>query len=220
MYEQSACASCVPEVVGRNSEGLVVRSPQHQSQLEIKSDVLRGVRTDVVLRRRATLLSSGAGSEATYLLSRLTDHLGAFVSHNWCVSRSKKWLALCVHFNLWPALFCGAMIALLLCVATSLGWLPLAAIEHDYWEYEGLYCNVCGFLVFQVVLFFLAQTSRLHAVGRNLPTRSASTRLISCCSGRASSLWAASYITRGAWSCFTHRCIPRNSGRCTRWRFS
>ena len=154
VYEQSACASCVPEVFGRTSEGPVVRSPQHQSPLEIKSDVLRGVRTDVVLRRRATLLSSAAGSEATYLLSSLTDHLGAFISHNWSVSRSKKWLALCVHFNLWTALFCGAMTALLLCVATSLGWLPLAAIEHDYRECEGMYCNVCGFLVFQVVLFF------------------------------------------------------------------
>ena len=145
---------CVPEVVGRISEGPVFRSPQHQSPLEIKSDVLRGVRTDVVLRRRATLLSSAAGSEATYLLSRLTDHLGAFISHNWSVSRSKKWLALCLHFNLWPALFCGAMTAVVLCGATSLGWLPLPAIEYDYGEYEGLYCNVCGFLVFQVVLFF------------------------------------------------------------------
>ena len=128
----------VPEVVDRISEGPVVRSPQHQSPLEIKSDVLRGVRTDVVHRRRATLLSSAAGSEATYLLSRLTDHLGAFLSHSWCVSRSTKWLALCVHFNLWTALFCGAMTAVLLCGATSLGWLPLPAIECDYGEYEGL----------------------------------------------------------------------------------
>ena len=53
LCEQSAGVSCVPEVVGRVGEDPVVRSPQHQSPLEMKRNMLRGVRADVMAARRS-----------------------------------------------------------------------------------------------------------------------------------------------------------------------
>ena len=49
-----------------------------------------------VLRRRAELLANSSGSATTYQLSQEVDHLPAFISHNWSVSRRKKWVALSV----------------------------------------------------------------------------------------------------------------------------
>ena len=71
-------------------------------------NMLRGVQSGVVLHRGASLLSSAAGSAATFKLSTPTDHLEAFISHNWSVGRSRKWLALVsLHYNFSVALVCG-----------------------------------------------------------------------------------------------------------------
>ena len=146
---------CVPQLLGQ------VREPRpHQNgagsraAFAVDSNILRGVQAGVVLRRGARLLSSAAGSEATYLLSRPTDHLEAFISHNWSVGRSKKWLALCLHFNFLSAMFCGVLTAAVLCVASSFGCLPLPATENPVVKDRGIYSGVCGFLVFHMVLLF------------------------------------------------------------------
>ena len=113
---------CMPEVVENMSRPSAVEvQPKQRSPFEMKSSLLRAVPTDVVLRGCARLLSSSAGSEATYQCSTPTDHLEAFISHNWSVSRIKKWVALSVHFNFLSALFCGVVTAATLCVATSFG---------------------------------------------------------------------------------------------------
>ena len=144
---------CQPQILGEVRE---LRSDhdgaRRQSPLEIERHVLRGVPANLVLRRCARMFSGSAGSQATYLLSRPTDHLGGFVSHNWSVGRSRKWLALSLHYNFPGALVCGILIAAVLCVPSSLGWLPLSAVDNRYVQHQGIFCAVCGALVFHVVL--------------------------------------------------------------------
>ena len=79
---------------------------------------------------------------------------GGFVSHNWSVGRSRKWLALSLHYNFPGALVCGILIAAVLCVPSSLGWLPLSAVDNRYVHHRGIYCTLGGALVFHVVLLF------------------------------------------------------------------
>ena len=143
-----------PCVVGKVSEGSGVQErPRRQSPLEIQRHVLRGVPANLVLLRCAKIFNGAAGSEATFLLSRPTDHLGAFISHNWSVGRSRKWLALSLEYNFRSALVCGTLTAALLCVVSSLGWLPLSAADGAYGtQHQGIYCTVCGACVFNVVL--------------------------------------------------------------------
>ena len=148
---------CVPQILGQVREtGRDQHGAGSHTAFAVNSNILRGVQAGVVLRRCAWLLKSAAGSEATFLLSRPTDHLGAFISHNWSVSRCKKWVALCHHFNFLGALVCGILAATVLCVAIVLGCLPLPAVAVAGWsqEHMGIYCCVCGSLVFYVVLLF------------------------------------------------------------------
>ena len=61
--------ACVPQVVGQVREASAVDSgTPRKTAFQMDSTVLRGVRTNVVLRQRAKLLSNAAGSEATYHL--------------------------------------------------------------------------------------------------------------------------------------------------------
>ena len=100
-----------------------------RAALAMDGNMLRGVQSGVVLRRGANLLSSAAGSAATFQLSTPTDHLEAFLSHNWSVGRSRKWLALSLHYNFSGALVCGILVAGVLYVVSSVGWLPLPAVD-------------------------------------------------------------------------------------------
>ena len=101
----TASGSCQPQILGQVREMSSNRDGvRRQSPLEIQRHVLRGVPANLVLRRCARLLSSAAGSEATFQLSAPTDHLEAFISHNWSVGRSRKWLALSLHWHFLSAL--------------------------------------------------------------------------------------------------------------------
>eukprot|EP00927_Polykrikos_kofoidii_P032051 TRINITY_DN27416_c0_g1_i1.p1 TRINITY_DN27416_c0_g1~~TRINITY_DN27416_c0_g1_i1.p1 ORF type:complete len:598 (+),score=81.20 TRINITY_DN27416_c0_g1_i1:137-1930(+) len=62
-------------------------------------DLLRGMPLSVVLRHNGRIFKSSAGSAETYALSKQVPQLEAFISHNWSVSRIKKWVALCFHFH-------------------------------------------------------------------------------------------------------------------------
>ena len=148
-------AACKPEVVGliREPSDVHCQIPRRRA-FEMDGNMLRGVPTNIVLRQRAKLLSNAGGSKATYELSKPTDHLGAFVSHNWSVSRRRKWLALSLHFNFWSALFSGMLTATILCAATSMGCLPLVSVDYPIGVYHAIYCRVFGFLSFQAVLLF------------------------------------------------------------------
>ena len=101
-----------------------------RSPLEMNRNLLRGVPADLVLRRCARLLSSAASSYATYDCSARTDHLSAFISHNWSV-----------HFNFLSALLCGILTAAVLCVASSWRCLPLPATHNNY-KHQGIFTVV------------------------------------------------------------------------------
>ena len=148
-------ASCQPQVLGQ----VRMLSCDHEearsgTALAMEGNMLRGVQSGVVLRRGARLLSSAAGSAATFQLSTPTDHLEAFISHNWSVGRSRKWLALSLHYHFSGALVCGILVAGVLCVVSSVGWLPLPAVDDRNVKQLGMYCSCCGFLAFHVVLLF------------------------------------------------------------------
>ena len=114
---------------------------------------LRGVGNDVVLRRRARLLANATGSAATWALSTPVDHLDAFISHNWCVSRRRQWLALCLQYHLLVAVVGSFLTAAVLACMTTLGILHLSPVDARR-EREGVYCGVLGFLTFHTLLLF------------------------------------------------------------------
>ena len=154
--DQECClteAACMPEVVGqvRESPAALLRT-REKTAFEMDGTMLRGVRMNVVLRQRAKLLSNAPGSEATFQLSKPTDHLGAFVSHNWCVSRWRKWLALSLHCNFCSALVSGTFTVSIFCVVTSMGYMPVDSVDSWYGKYDVIYSRVSGFLVFHAVL--------------------------------------------------------------------
>ena len=148
---------CQPQVLGQVR---MLSSDQEEARsgaaLAMDGNMLRGMKSGVVLRRGASLLSSAAGSAATFnfKLSTPTDHLEAFISHNWSVGRSRKWLALSLHYNFSVALVCGILLPGVLYVVSSVGWLPLPAVDDQNVKHLGMYCSCCGFLVFHVVLLF------------------------------------------------------------------
>ena len=115
--------------------------------------ILRGVRSDVVLRRRASLLGNANGSLSTFQLSQPADHLDAFISHNWCVSRGKKWLALSLHFYLFAAVVGALLSAAMVALMVILGLLPLFASDGRR-DREGVCCRLFGSLVFGSLVLF------------------------------------------------------------------
>ena len=141
-----------------------VASWESPSAVSMETSILRGVRGDVLLRRCAHLLKNDGGSADTFRLSRPVDHLDAFISHNWSVSRHRKWLALSLHCNLFIAAVGGFLVAGLLTVATSLGVFPLAAVDSANRKHEGVYCRVLGFLVFNSLLLFGSDVLPRHCV--------------------------------------------------------
>ena len=149
----------VPSRGQGESSPLDVEDENHEKVIGVQ-DALRGVRLDRVLRGRARLLQNAQGSDATFLLSEPVDHLDAFVSHNWCVSRVKKWIALCFHYNMSLAL-CASLLVGVPCAGLPLVGnvavlvhLPLSA--------------VCGMLAFFAFLFFGHDLLPFHA--SRLPT--------------------------------------------------
>ena len=146
----------------------------------------------------ASLLSSAAGSAATFELSTPTDHLEAFISHNWSVGRGRKWLALLLHYNFSAALVCGILIAAVLCVVSSVdGCRSLLSTTktRNTWA-----CTVLP------VVFWRSTSSSCSALMSYLAsscattmsswTRCASTRSTRSCNARGLSLLAVSCFTR------------------------
>ena len=147
---------CVQQMIGQGSEATVSEcASEHCAVFSIRADVLRGVPPGAVLRRSARLLDNSAGSEATYQLSEPVDHLDAFISHNWSVHRSKKWLALSLQYNLPMAWVGGLLTATILAIATACGLLPVSLVQTGFMERpEGQYCVFFSFLVFHLLLLF------------------------------------------------------------------
>ena len=155
----SASANCSEQDEAESSEAASSVNAASCRQVDARvftfrdNIMLRGVQSNVVLRRRASLLSSAAGSATTFELSRPTDHLDGFISHNWCVGRHKKWLALSLCWNMLPAAVGSLLAVVIVAFMTVLGYQPLYASDGRR-ERDAPYCIVVGFLMFNSLLLF------------------------------------------------------------------
>ena len=154
-----------PQVIGNVTEGPGEQVDARElTPFSIGTDILRGVRSTTVLRRCASLLRNAEGSADTFDLSHSVDYLDAFISHNWSVSRVKKWMALSLHYNLTAAAIGALLTAAILGMMTMLGFLPLSASDVETNNVEGVYCRVCGSLVFVTLLLFGADILPRHCI--------------------------------------------------------
>lgn len=61
--------------------------------------LLRGSPLGQIMSRGGEVLSSSAGSAATYRMSQQVDGLDVFLSHNWVIGRVNKFIAVALEFN-------------------------------------------------------------------------------------------------------------------------
>lgn len=128
----------------------------------VNSDILRATTLSTVLWKGAAILSNNQGTSDTYGLSKPVSEIDVFLSHNWSISRGKKFQALILEFNLLPALGVSFACALVGCVLNSQG-APPTLRGADHWEYDiedqdvvpysmGIYCQLLGYFGFFIAL--------------------------------------------------------------------
>ena len=88
-------------------------------------DLLRGIPMNSLLSWGASVLANSKGSASTYKLSQVAAGLDIFLSHNWSVSRLRKFLALAFYFNLGAAVAAASVAAALCFSLQAVGLLPL-----------------------------------------------------------------------------------------------
>eukprot|EP00929_Paragymnodinium_shiwhaense_P098882 TRINITY_DN6039_c0_g2_i1.p1 TRINITY_DN6039_c0_g2~~TRINITY_DN6039_c0_g2_i1.p1 ORF type:complete len:595 (+),score=45.48 TRINITY_DN6039_c0_g2_i1:137-1921(+) len=88
-------------------------------------DLLRGTPYAHVLRAQGRIFRKSQGSAQSYSLSRTVQNIDAFISHNWSVPATTKFLTLTLHFNVRFAMSCTLLVGCVICVATACGLLPI-----------------------------------------------------------------------------------------------
>eukprot|EP00929_Paragymnodinium_shiwhaense_P035077 TRINITY_DN19001_c0_g1_i2.p1 TRINITY_DN19001_c0_g1~~TRINITY_DN19001_c0_g1_i2.p1 ORF type:complete len:688 (+),score=70.79 TRINITY_DN19001_c0_g1_i2:179-2242(+) len=78
-----------------------------------------------VLRSFGHIFRSSEGDACSYNLSRSVNEIHAFISHNWSAPALAKFLALCLHFNMRFAMTCTLGLAIVICILTACGLLPV-----------------------------------------------------------------------------------------------
>ena len=129
--------------------------------------LLRGIPINRLLRSGAAVLSSNEGSASSYNLSKQVSELGVFLSHNWSVTRFRKFISLIFHFNMAFALASTSLVSFSLLCFEVFGVLPLPVSvgdlswAGDYWDHDDLADAKCGGFaylfatpVFLLALFF------------------------------------------------------------------
>eukprot|EP00414_Alexandrium_minutum_P000554 CAMPEP_0113818474 /NCGR_PEP_ID=MMETSP0328-20130328/258_1 /TAXON_ID=39455 /ORGANISM="Alexandrium minutum" /LENGTH=564 /DNA_ID=CAMNT_0000786409 /DNA_START=93 /DNA_END=1784 /DNA_ORIENTATION=+ /assembly_acc=CAM_ASM_000350 len=123
-------------------------------------DVLRGTTLWHVLRRGAQIFGSSQGSAETYAMSRRVETIDAFISHNWCVPRRLKYLALVLHFNLGIAAFATFVCELVLLALSLHGMTPLTNDPMKHYP-RGILCRLLGIPILAFWLFFCRDLANL-----------------------------------------------------------
>jgi len=136
-------------------------------------DLLRASRLSLVMSLGAAIFTTGEGSAETYTLSQQVTAIDAFLSHNWAVSRVKKFLCLTLHFNIRIAVLAAVSTLAVVAFADSQGarmfvlYHPvnnhpvntgepgLAFLQH------GCGCSFLTTPVFLLVVFFGHELQRL-----------------------------------------------------------
>eukprot|EP00928_Gymnodinium_smaydae_P053519 TRINITY_DN37497_c0_g1_i1.p1 TRINITY_DN37497_c0_g1~~TRINITY_DN37497_c0_g1_i1.p1 ORF type:complete len:528 (-),score=41.55 TRINITY_DN37497_c0_g1_i1:72-1655(-) len=107
-----------------------------------------------IMQKVGHIFMSAKGSASTYDLSEETDRIFAFLSHNWSVSRFKKFIALSYHFNLLFGLVCAFLVLVPIGVLSALGLVP--TVESAYRKYSfGFLGRLCCIPVFIISLLFV-----------------------------------------------------------------
>lgn len=116
-------------------------------------DLLRATKATSVLHRFGQILSNNQGSAETYEQSEPVGSIDYFISHNWSTKRSKKFLALAVHFNLWPAV-CAAVVTCALAASLTVGgFFPVREFRWKERVFrQGMACHCLGSIAFFVTL--------------------------------------------------------------------
>eukprot|EP00929_Paragymnodinium_shiwhaense_P098880 TRINITY_DN6039_c0_g1_i1.p1 TRINITY_DN6039_c0_g1~~TRINITY_DN6039_c0_g1_i1.p1 ORF type:complete len:534 (+),score=43.01 TRINITY_DN6039_c0_g1_i1:284-1885(+) len=114
--------------------------------------LLRGAPYWQVLRAQGRVLRDSQGSAASYSLSRTVPHIDAFISHNWSVPATTKFLTLTLYFNVAFALSCSVLVGCAIAVATSYGLLPIFELSCSPEKSTGIIASIVCPIVFLIVL--------------------------------------------------------------------
>eukprot|EP00929_Paragymnodinium_shiwhaense_P051908 TRINITY_DN26047_c0_g1_i1.p1 TRINITY_DN26047_c0_g1~~TRINITY_DN26047_c0_g1_i1.p1 ORF type:complete len:840 (+),score=181.93 TRINITY_DN26047_c0_g1_i1:198-2717(+) len=87
-------------------------------------ELLRASDVDKILHRFGRVLASNVGSANTYAMSEPVDHIDSFISHNWSVPQSTKFLALALNFNMNLAFLLVLVVQILVAGLVYAGILP------------------------------------------------------------------------------------------------
>ena len=157
--------SCLQPLPPRSS---AQQESQTSLQSELQRDLLRGVPLDLCLRGFGAPLRAevrGSISRDSYNLSKPTDRIDAFLSHDWKTSRASKTCALLIVFNSIPAAIAAVAVSTASCALLMLEMFP------GGW----LLASMLTYLCFFTVLFFWQRMRRL------LRRRAAIVFLDRCC---------------------------------------
>jgi len=123
---------------------------QHALSLQDPS-LLRAVGVGKVLRCGGRVLGTASGTAETYNLSVVANRIDYFISHNWSVSRTIKFLTIVLHFGHSRAFAASVSVVTLTTILTGFHVLP---IVKDELGSAGICAHVCGVPVFLFALIF------------------------------------------------------------------
>lgn len=113
--------------------------------------LLRATPVSTALHGFGSLLSDSSGNSATYNLSEPVDSIGYFISHNWCVGRSRKFLVWAYYFNSGKAL-AAAVGVITACTALKVsGHMPTMPCAWGNCEVLGWLTAIPMFLLVMVI---------------------------------------------------------------------
>lgn len=117
-----------------------------------------------VLHLGGKILADSGGSAHTYELSKEVESIDVFISHNWSVTRWKKFMVLAYYFNLRRAAIFCVILAVIGCVLTALGVFPetrnpqdagvIDGINRGLFDSEGYWGQILFVPIFLFVLCF------------------------------------------------------------------
>jgi len=138
---------------GLSQDGMYKRQSTCTS-FQGKLDLLRATSSSTVMSCGASIFAASSGSAATYALSREVSQIQVFISHNWAVSRVKKFFCLTLYFNFHTAFLTALAVMIAMAVATDTGHLPL---ERDLFDWgQETNTGMCGTLLVMPIFLFVA----------------------------------------------------------------
>eukprot|EP00928_Gymnodinium_smaydae_P041818 TRINITY_DN28252_c0_g1_i1.p1 TRINITY_DN28252_c0_g1~~TRINITY_DN28252_c0_g1_i1.p1 ORF type:complete len:523 (+),score=38.30 TRINITY_DN28252_c0_g1_i1:166-1734(+) len=138
----------------------------HLLSLDDDPELLRASGRNQILARGGRIFASSEGCANTYALSDQVERIDVFISHNWCVSRKWKSLALTFYFYIVHALLVTMLFCVLLGTLYSLDMLPVYSMQ-SLGKHYGVMCRLFCFPVWLVTLVVFKDVEL--ALGRKGP---------------------------------------------------